>query len=71
MITKKKYNIYPNLNNKENVKTFDDPQTALKWAKEGLEYGQEFAYFKGKKESWEDAFIGNLVAIGKGEIINV
>ena len=67
----KTYNVYPNLNNKENVQTFDDPKVALKWCKEGLEYVQEFSYCKLKNETWEDAFIGNLVAIGKGEIINV
>ena len=53
------------------MQTFDDPKVALKWCKEGLGYGQEFAYCKLKNETWEDAFIGNLVAIGKGEIINV
>jgi len=68
---KKKYIIYPNLNNKEDIKTFDDPRIALQWAKEGLSYGNEFSYYKGKRESWEDAFIGNLVIIGKGKVINV
>ena len=29
----KTYNVYPNLNNKENVQTFDDPKVALKWCK--------------------------------------
>ena len=67
----KTYNVYPNLNNKENVQTFDDPKVALKWCKEGLGYGQEFAYCKLKNENWEDAIIGNMVGIGKGEIINV
>ena len=70
-MSSKKYVVYPKLNNKKLSKTFDDPKVALKWAKEGLDYGEEFVYYKGKKVSWEDAFIGNLVIIGKGEILNV
>ena len=52
-MSSKKYVVYPNLNNKEDAQTFDDPKVALKWAKEGLDYGEEFVYYKGKKESWE------------------